>query len=278
MASEVANETARADTPLRWWGSHELASGDVALWHIGPLELWAQRLDHEWRIDTEWEDDPLLERCHSEVPRAVAGLPDQDEDASRFGFSESPAAVELLPALADRPVILRPEHTLYVPAGEAVRLYVGLPAWVQVRLGGVFAHEVPAFRPSDTWFGPDTMAGELCYAGRTRARFAIEDVVRRPHRVLTEITLDNRADDVLCVERISLPVQHLSLFADATDQLWTESITLRRQESGEQASVRIGQAPPDAAGDVEHVASAREAAGANLVVRAFEALMAGVRG
>lgn len=66
-------------------------------------------------------------------------------------------------------------------------------------------------RPSDTWFGPTTSEGEPCYASKTVCRLRVEDVPLRPHRCLTKVTLRNRADDSLSLDRLKLPVNALAL-------------------------------------------------------------------
>ena len=95
-------------------------------------------------------------------------------------------------------------------------------------------------RPSDTWFGPSTLEGELCYESKTAVRFNLDNVPRRPHRAISVVRIRNRTDTQLSLERLKIPLPNLSLFGTEDGQLWTESITLERDEDGENATVKLG--------------------------------------
>ena len=57
---------------------------------------------------------------------------------------------ELLPNLADRPVVARPAVPFFIPPGEELELFVSTPIWVQLRSGTTDLVELPCLRPSDT--------------------------------------------------------------------------------------------------------------------------------
>lgn len=272
-----------------WWGAYPLDDEGAARWRLGPLAVYAHRRRHEWRVAFEGAGDWLdrtLEVARSCSPADIPDVP----DAIRFGFLRAPAAIHLAPVLADRSVVLRPERTLLLPPGDGVDVFVSTPLWLRVSFPAAesprkapsgpgpgagererVAHEVPIHRPSDTWFGPTTMEGELCYASRTHAYLSLEEVQRYPHRARTIVHVKNRADDVLRVDRLNVPVRHLSLFAADDRSLWTERVTLTRDEDGGLAAMRIGSgAPPEALGAVR-VAEPRDRSETNVVVRAFEA-------
>jgi hypothetical protein len=117
------------------------------------------------------------------------------------------------------------------------------------------------------------MTGELCYASRTNARLHLANLPPRPHRATTRVTLRNGADSELVLERLALPVPHLSLHAGAEARLWTPSVTVERDRDGGLAEVRLEATPPAEAGASELVAPAREADSRNVLVRALEALL-----
>jgi hypothetical protein len=177
----------------------------------------------------------------------------------------------VMPALADRAVVIRPDKPLYVPAGEEVTLYISTPLWMCIEVGepAHLLQEIPSYRSSDTWFGASTLDGELCYASRTTARLLLEDVPPRFHRALTPILIHNEAEDALLLERIRLPVQHLSLFQAANDFLWTERVTLDREKSGEQAALHLGAGAPPEAAQARLIRPPRHPLRTNVIVRTF---------
>ena len=257
----------RMAATLPWWGVFELEPGQTKCWEIGPTTLWISRFEHEWRVAHHQLDDATLDR--QQVGMAASA----DEIAEgaaeyRFGFRDAGGELRIEPLLADRAVVIRPEVPFRVPSGEAVTLYVSTPLWLRLGVGasGPKLIELPSYRPSDTWFGASTIDGELCYASRTTGRLQLEDVLQRPHRALTPVRLDNRAQDALELDRLRLPVQYLDLY-DGPTTLWTQAVTLTREESGDLAGLRFEAQPPAEAGTAAPVTGARQSSEQNLVVR-----------
>jgi hypothetical protein len=160
-----------------------------------------------------------------------------------------------------------------LPECEAT-LNVGSPVWVRVEVGkpAVTLRELPSQRLSDTWFGGSTREGELCYATETRARLLAENLPVLSRSAVTAVRIRNRAPSPLSVERLKLPVPLLSLYCDRLGRLWTEEVTLTRNEESEMASLDIGQGPPDAAIGAELLTPPRSATEPNLWIRAFSGL------
>jgi len=253
------------------WGALDLERGGHAYLRIGPLELGLARKPREWQVWHARGDDPLDDRLA--IERDEREAPSGAEHA-RFGFQQEPARVRLTPVLADRPVVLRPETPLFIPAGETVDVYASTPMFARIDFDedDVVELEVPTYRMSDTWFGPTTGDGELCYASRTHAQLAHDLIRRRPHRAITQITVKNGDAHRLHVERLKLPVQYLSVFRAADGGLWTEALTFSRAADSDNAQVSVKRTPPDVAGAVEKLCPPRRTE-QNPVVRVFDALL-----
>jgi hypothetical protein len=249
-----------------WWGEWRLGPGEVARFGIGPLTLYVQRLAQEWRI--AHTSGGAEAECTLELPAADAdllGMP----TVTRYVDSGGADRLELRAALADRPVVAQPERPLILPAGEEVRCYVRTPLWAQICIGEPARQltEIPVVRPSDTWFGPITEGGELCYAASASFRLEPDGARHLPHRATTTVRLANRADSPLTLERLSLPVAHLALFADDTGRLWTDDVAFERTGGDDFAAVRLGGEPR-----ASEVSAPRRRAPSNLVHRAFNSL------
>ena len=265
------------DHPLpvaaRWWGSHAVPEGGHLHLRIGPLDLTAQRNPHEWRI--AWNRDDTFEDGVAKAELAVVDHGSETEaNLERFVFSHTPKRLTLRPRLADRPVVSRPITPLHIPAGEQVVVFISSPLWVAFEVGeeGRLLKDLPIVRPSDTWFGPSTLEGEVCYAGRTRATLALEPPPHPPERATIPTLVRNESRQEMLLERINLPVPLLSLFADQQGRLWSEGLTLVREGDGDMASLHIGKGPPQHAGQAERVAPPRHEAGHRILARAFSAL------
>ena len=131
--------------------------------------------------------------------------------------------------------------------------------------------ETPLERPPDTWIGPSTREGELCYATRSAARLDRASVPLHPHRALTELRIENGASDTLHLERVSLAVPYLSVYAARDGALWTESVVLERTASATLGKLEIGHPPVPS--EVEKITPPRlSPAPGGIFVRAFSAL------
>jgi hypothetical protein len=151
-------------------------------------------------------------------------------------------------------------------------VYVGSPLWLRVSAGvprrelGVFA----ASQPQLTWWGPNTMEGETCYATRTFGRLRLDEVRPGPHRVLTAARVVNRSSLPLPLERLNLPVRTLSIYSEnGSTRLWTEAVTLERAEGEEFAELTVEDSPGADVDDAELVTPPREPPEQNYLFRAF---------
>lgn len=253
-----------------WWGDHKIPEDSAGHWRIGPLDLWVYRSLHEWRIASESSDDSLDQAFAVEVPMA-AEIPEEQPNACRFGFRKTKGKLKLVPALADRPLVINPATPFSLPPDEELTIYVSSALWLRLRVdeSNHDLLDIPTYRPSDTWFGPSTREGELCYAGKTSARHQLENLPIRPHRALSAVRVRNLAGSNLSVERLKLPMPNMSLFASEDGQLWTETVTLQREQEGELASLQLGKKPPSTISKPRLISGPREQQNKGLLIRAF---------
>jgi hypothetical protein len=164
----------------------------------------------------------------------------------RFFYKNIAGQVQFVPYLADRPVVSRPAKPLSIPSKQEATIYVSTPLWVGVKIGaeGTLIKEIPVLRPSDTWFGPNTIDGELCYSSKTSARLSLEELPKRSYRATTPIIIRNKSDEHLLVDRVNLPVPYLSLYETDEKLLWTQAVKLTREHDSYSASLEITESPP----------------------------------
>ena len=255
-----------------WWDTYDVPMGRTLRWQIGPATLWVTRKPVEWSVGRVDGRDPVDNRL------AIADdseAPDGDEvDVSRFAVRDESLAVRLTPALPDRPVIFKAARPFFVPAGEEATLFVSSPLWLRLDVGEKATEllDSPLQRPSDTWFGPDTLTGELCYASRTSARLHLEEIPVRPHRAITAVRIVNRAESSLPLENLKVPVPGLELFASGDGHLWTAALTLEREEDRDQARVRV-TGRPQVTTSLTPVAQPRTPTSRGVLIDAFGGLL-----
>ena len=258
-----------------WWGEFDFSSSHAwRRWRIGPLTLWCQHLVGEWRLawQTEGDDEyPDLPEANLPAPEGASDTATLERVASRLLGDR----LLVTPRLADRPVVVRPETSFRLVPGGEIEFYVGTPLWVCLESCEPIHRllDVPTRRPSDSWFGPSTTEGELCYSGKISARLQRDNLPISQHRAITQVRLHNQAEDDLLLERINLPVPNLALFVGEGGRLWTQTVSVERSSDAKRAEVRIEDAPPVEAGKVERVAEARSAMPRNVFSRALGALL-----
>ncbi len=257
---------------IQFWQQYPLIDEQQLGFQAGPLAFAIQRLQYEWRISYQYDGiNPVDEESLQLESNQPAG---ELQLLERFMFSHAPEQIQLLPHLADRPVVSRPVQPIHLPAGEEVTLYVSSPIWIAFSVDATSPTllKLPIIRPSDTWFGATTISGELCYASRTSGFTHLDEVPLRPHRAITPVLIRNHATGDLQFERTAIPVPLLSLFIGDNGQLWTEQITLTRAEDDEMASLRIGEGAPHAAGHYCVIAAPGQKSSKGLLYRAFSNL------
>lgn len=260
-------------SPPRWWGRFEVPDDQGGLWRVGPLELTVARRRYDWLVAFQEGEEGLDQRLEVRCPIAASELPDLAQ-VQRYASSRPSAELAITPLLADRPVVSRPDVPFHLLGGDEVELFVSTPVWVKLEAGDPLQSlaEVPTTRPSDTWFGPSTRVGELCYASRTTARLHLENLPPRPPRAITPVLLRNRARQELLLERLNLPIPNLALYWDGNGGLWTQKVVVERQPDGTLAQVRLEDGPPSQVPSAEPVSPARQA-GSRSVLRALGALL-----
>lgn len=262
------------ETNETWWGALELAVGETVSWQLGPLNVAVQRRPQEWlvgqtRLETQ-EELTEWRRERSDLDVEGAGF----ETLSRIVYASAPQHLAALPALADRPVVSRPFTPFTVPEGEQATIFVSTPLWFTLAAGlppqTVF--ETAIQRPSDTWFGPSTQEGELCYASRTYGRLQLANLTHYAHRAITQVHVHNTGAGPLLVERLNLPVPYLSLFETAEHTLCTETVTMEQMPGAPLAALTIDRETARPGAGMRLVAAPRQAPRAGMLVRAFSTL------
>jgi len=256
-----------------WWGDFQVAMGTAARLCIGPATILIQRLQQEWRIATEVSTDPDELALDIEIPAELTELLER-ANVRRFVASNDSENITITARLADRPVVATPQKPVELPPGEAVTVYVGSPVWMHVHAGTPVRDlfEVPLQPPADTWFGPSTRVGELCYASRTHCRLSLDELPLRPHRAVTSVVVENQAATPLRLDALKLPVPHLALYSADDGRLWTQDVTLTRDDDHEFTPLRVREGAPRQAENAMRIAEPRQPVADNIMVRAFSSL------
>lgn len=258
---------------MNWQDEYQVSINAGLRWRIDYLCLELYRQKKEWLVC--WDNDVTEPHGEPLVETLAEGCnPSGDCKHERYVVKSTTSRVKLGTRTADRSVVARPRDPFILPSDEQATLFVTTPLWLEVYIDSPprLLKGFPVRRLSDTWFGPSLLAGDLCYDSRTRAVLELEQVEYRPSRIITPLVIHNQAETPLTLERVQLPVPLLSIYRAENGRLWTEQLTLTREEDGEMAALKIGSSAPSQAVKAHKVAEPREASPKNTLIRAFGGL------
>jgi hypothetical protein len=255
-----------------WWGGHSFEPGQGRHWHLAGMDLSIIRQAREWqfqihRTPGQGEDNHAWHHDHT-LPETPIG------ELRRYVFRQTSSALKLLPRLADRSIVIRPVMPLFVPPGQNITLYVSTPVWLSCHVEGQDAPllDIPVVRPADTWFGPNTVHGELCYATQVSGRLELDQLVPRPFRAVTPVQIGNQGNQLMPVERINLPVPFLPVYAAESGRLWTPTLHVTTEERHKVPRIRIDNTISTEAGHVTLLSPARRGSDEHALIRVLDNL------
>lgn len=206
------------DTP--WWGTFKVNAEQSRYSKIGHIVLCIDHYNQEWRI-----------AFHSE--RDSEKFPSKS-----LGISMNSTEIRIRPALPDRSIVANFEYPLFIPANQELILYVSSPAMICLELSNPASHiiEIPTEVLPDTWYGNNTLVGELCYAGG-EASLRIEDLHRDTTKIVTPVSLVNYGSDTIMVKDLKIPSTQLSIYQENQNHLWTEQLSIEFEDEHSRTSI-----------------------------------------
>ena len=203
-------------------------------WRLGELDLQAHLRGSVWEIS---------HRRVEESQEARVGESIEPFDIVHRVAGPIAGPLRLRPCHADRPVVGRPDRPLTVLPGVSLRVFINVPAWLSLEIGGCALWEAPSVRPPDTCFG-SPVEGSLAYAIRTHLRTDPTAFKPAPHRIRVPVLLLNEGADPLPVQRLRVPVQNLGVYAAGDGTLWSPEVRITRSDAPDAALVEVsGQTP-----------------------------------
>ena len=260
---------------VTWWGEFTIPLGSVGRWRIGPAILWIERLRNEWRSVYEVDEEALETTVDITIPEVPPEEHASNAIINRFGINKTGDTLQLLPALADRPVVIQSELPFNILPKQSVTYYVSSPLWIQIKTidPAVLMLDIPLYCPSDTWFGPSTMEGIISYASKTHGRLSLENILFRPHRAITVVLLRNQAEKPLLLKTLNLPVSHLSLYESEDGYLWTQPVVLELKNEDELSDLKLKERAPTEAKNPRLLCKPRESTKKNILTKTLSHLI-----
>jgi hypothetical protein len=258
---------ASAGTP---WQARVLKPETCYHLSFGPLRLWLRQEGREWYVAREY-------RPNQSGGGLLEALPGRawppDVSWQRWVIGEADAPVRLRPELPDRPVVVRPEQPLRLSAGSQVRVFVAIPIYVSILVGGAKPITLTTLATrilSNTWFG-ESASGELCYALISPAVMNADGLAAGAHEALCPVTILNRSAGELDFQRICIRVEHLGIYRGVS-RLWTNGMRVEYRGEPGVGQVTISGKVPQFEEVKEKLTEARRPMSKTLMTKSFHLL------
>lgn len=232
----------------KWWGEIEIPKDNTLLFNLGDVSLTVQHKAKEWCFNVEQKEyDENNQNIYNQTVYQTSDADQLDNKGTdRYIIPDEATHLKMTPILPDRTIICRPITPITLAPGASVLMYISTPLWLTLSVIGkktTLLTEISTQRLSDTWFGTSTREGELCYANKINGRLDLNNLPKRIQRSITPLTIINKAHHSLVFERVALPITSLSLYATEQNQLWTQAVTLTRDDDKNYAKLTLGKAP-----------------------------------
>lgn len=227
-------------TTQTWWGEHSFDLEQTRRWHLAGLDLQLKRSPQEWHIESYRHTQQNEDEHSWSIEDSRDNLP-ESSILRRYIFNQTHENILILPALADRSVVIKPIDPLFIPANQSVTLFVSTPLWLKIAIS---KHEkplldIPVIRPTDTWFGSSPIRGEICYATKVFGRIDLGQLPIRAFRAVTPVQIDNHSSQTMPIERINIPTPLLPLYSATDGRLWTPTLAVELTNNGRVPKLRI---------------------------------------
>jgi hypothetical protein len=255
---------------LSIWKPVEISAGQCVSWDCGELSVWVERYEHEWHVLTEYKKS-----AESETAAPIAAFREKVEKPvsqnwKHFLLKEGGWAIPV-PAMLDRPVVIRPDRTLVLLPGEAAQFFVALPVWFRLLVGKAVPaklvsasgggprtlFEQPITAMSNAWFG-DPVSGELCYYLEARLYPEHPPIPRTPFLAICPLRIRNESEGNLPFERICLHTEFLGVYHSA-ERLWTHAVDVVFRGPDQATLLQPSKSPPTFDGKLTPLSGPRQA-------------------
>ncbi len=241
------------------WSWYELEPGQRHSWRCGQLNLQLMREQDEIISKAEYRKD--------DGDRRVTGRSDSSDRYITGGTGR----IGLMPALPDRPLVLKPTIPRKIPPGVQIQLMFFIPVWIQVLMekkgGNILLDEYPSFILSATWFG-DMQSGELCYTLETELFQNSCSLPEDSNLAACILNIRNNSNSMLEFTKMAVHAEYLTLFSGGSN-LYTNEITVDFNGAEQISQLKYSPKGPECSVPLHKVNGPRTIPSKSLLKRSF---------
>ena len=259
---------------LSIWNPVDIAAGRCISWKLGKLSLWVERYEQAWHVLSRYEDTESLAEpafaCDDKAGKPVSC--DWRHYLLKEGNQASP-----LPAMLDRPLIVRPDRALILLPGERALLFLSIPVWLRMHVGntgnpagGRTLFECPIIPMASAWFG-DPISGELCYFSESRLYPEFGQIPFSAYHAVCPLRISNESDKELEFDRICIHTEFLGIYR-GPERLWTNEVAVVFKGLDHPTQIQLSKEAPNISGESHLLSGPRQANESRYFKRTFDRL------
>lgn len=247
------------------WTKYNLEREKVYCWKFGTLEFFIKKIGKEWQIAHKTSETPGKSDEFANV------VPEPENVEWKSFIADKNDSLLILPALPDRPVIIKPNNTFKLMPNKAVQLFINIPVWIQLYSGTAQKEnlmlEIPLRELSSTWFGdPDN--GTLSYSLPKGSYESLGSNNPNGYEIICPVKIINSAAGQLDFQRLCLHVEFLGIYFDQ-HFLYTNETRVRYKGESIISDIHYTHQPPSFVENAKHLSSPRNHEKSNVFMKSF---------
>jgi hypothetical protein len=235
------------------WQKHTIESNTVYKLALGKLRIFAIKQSKEWLVknDLDNESDEQCKFDKSEEQLLFA-------DCKVFSADKS-SSLYVLPALPDKPVVVKPEKDFKLLPKTSIQLLINLPVWVQFYHSSVKKEhkilDTASKILSKTWLGePDS--GMIAYSLKIKAGEVLSSEHVTNNHILCLVKISNESSSVLDFQRFLLHTDQLTIYS-IKNMLYTNNVHVKFKGEGITSDLNYSSNKPDTFENAKKIADPR---------------------
>ncbi len=242
------------------WDPIEFTTERCATWTLECLSLWIEHYEHEWHVLPMYNKAGLY-------PESRLTMKEKDEKPQSSDWVHyiihDGNWILPVPAMMDRPVVVRPDRQLVLIPGERANFFLSLPLSfrLMVSLGSKTKTlrklaEFPICTMKNTWFG-DPVSGELCYFNNARLFADFNQIPVSSIQAVCPIMISNESERELSFDRICLHTEFLGIYRSPS-RFWTNEVRVVFKGTEQETQIQPSKNAPLMEGPMNLVTDPRQ--------------------
>ena len=247
------------------WTKYNLEREKVYLWKFGTLEFFIKKIGKEWQIAHKTSETPENSDEFAKV------VPEPENVEWKSFIADKSDILYILPALPDRPVVIKPNNTFKLMPEKAVQFFINIPVWIQLYSSSAqkdnLMFEIPLQELSSTWFGdPDN--GILSYSLPKGSYGSLGSNNPKGYEIICPVRITNSSAGQLDFQRLCLHVDFLDIYSDR-NFLYSNETMVRYKGENIISDINYSNQSPPSAENAKHLSSPRNQGKSNVFKKSF---------